>query len=332
MDGVHPNGTVYAIGAVWAPSGGCADGEYGWRVSASAADPFVNTASPSPGLGNLYLWLECAIPDGWGAAEFDVSGPLPVLSFTPMNGALNAGTATELLLAVGGCPGGPFLAGSFLVDDPGAGGNLCLVESSAHGWNVTVDCTGSTTYPNAVTGFASDGSPPCNPSDCAYVEPVWGLEARIQAFTSTGVLLTQWTPEAGAGIAAGGAHVFVSDSGGDRILRYDAEGNLVLEWGTEGTGEGELDGPRGLALDGATLFVAEENNDRVQRFTTAGGYLTRWGSTGSAPGEFSGPRDVAVDPQGDVFVLDAGNHRVQKFSLTVSVESRSWGGVKGAYR
>lgn len=44
------------------------------------------------------------------------------------------------------------------------------------------------------------------------------------------------------------------------------------------------------------------------------GQWVTWGAKGSAPGQFSGPRGIAVDPQGNVYVSEFGNHRIQKFS------------------
>ncbi|MBM4464426.1 MAG: phospholipid carrier-dependent glycosyltransferase [Chloroflexi bacterium] len=38
-----------------------------------------------------------------------------------------------------------------------------------------------------------------------------------------------------------------------------------------------------------------------------------WGSQGDAPGQFDDPRDIAVDDQGNVYVADSGNCRVQVF-------------------
>ena len=38
-----------------------------------------------------------------------------------------------------------------------------------------------------------------------------------------------------------------------------------------------------------------------------------WGSQGVAPGQFDNPRDIAVDAQGNVYVADSGNRRVQVF-------------------
>ncbi|MEZ5066617.1 MAG: hypothetical protein R3B81_17945 [bacterium] len=95
--------------------------DYGWSISSSSTDPFLHSGPLVPGLSNLYLWFECTINsgfDGWAAAEFRLESDnsnLLILSFVPMNGVLNAGTGTEVLMAVGGCPQAPFLAGSLLV-------------------------------------------------------------------------------------------------------------------------------------------------------------------------------------------------------------------------
>ena len=45
-------------------------------------------------------------------------------------------------------------------------------------------------------------------------------------------------------------------------------------------------------------------------------YLTQWGSLGSGDGQFREPAGVATDAAGDVYVADAGNARVQKFTGT----------------
>jgi sugar lactone lactonase YvrE len=43
-------------------------------------------------------------------------------------------------------------------------------------------------------------------------------------------------------------------------------------------------------------------------------FLQQWGGTGSGPGQLKYPFGVAVDPSGNVYVVDSGNDRVQKFS------------------
>ncbi|PIP82616.1 MAG: 6-bladed beta-propeller [Elusimicrobia bacterium CG_4_9_14_3_um_filter_62_55] len=43
--------------------------------------------------------------------------------------------------------------------------------------------------------------------------------------------------------------------------------------------------------------------------------IAAWGTSGSGPGEFQEPMGVAVDAQGDLYVADSRNRRVQKFSV-----------------
>jgi len=42
-------------------------------------------------------------------------------------------------------------------------------------------------------------------------------------------------------------------------------------------------------------------------------HLFRWGAAGTGEGEFNHPRGVALDGDGNVYVVDSENYRVQKF-------------------
>lgn len=74
----------------------------------------------------------------------------------------------------------------------------------------------------------------------------------------------------------------------------------------------------GLACGNGTLYVADTFNHRVQAFyvpqfqirMTLGGR----GGSGSAEGEFDQPKDIVTDSKGDLYVLDYGNRRIQKFN------------------
>jgi len=139
---------------------------YLWTVSNSTTDPFSNSGPIAPGpsmfAGNLYLWLACALgAPGMAAAEMDVvelrGGGAPT-GFSPLNGYLNAGSATALLLAVGGCPSGFLVAGVFTVG-PDAflpDIELCLVNSALNDRNITVAC-GGVGYQNNSIGFVKTG-------------------------------------------------------------------------------------------------------------------------------------------------------------------------------
>jgi DNA-binding beta-propeller fold protein YncE len=64
-----------------------------------------------------------------------------------------------------------------------------------------------------------------------------------------------------------------------------------------------------------------ENSASAPAFATVGHYRfsTHFGSAGSGDGQLEEPQDIAVDNQnGDVYVADAGNHRVDQFSSSGS--------------
>ena len=55
--------------------------------------------------------------------------------------------------------------------------------------------------------------------------------------------------------------------------------------------------------------------------------LAKWGSSGSGEGQLASPRGIAVDGSGNVYVVDAGNNRIQVFS-TEGEFLRKWSEVR----
>ncbi|MEQ1730439.1 MAG: 6-bladed beta-propeller, partial [Vicinamibacterales bacterium] len=49
------------------------------------------------------------------------------------------------------------------------------------------------------------------------------------------------------------------------------------------------------------------------KFNKEGNFLKQWGSTGAGNGQFAGLKAIAVDANGNVYVADAGNKRIQVF-------------------
>ncbi len=132
-------------------------------------------------------------------------------------------------------------------------------------------------------------------------------------------------------------------------LAFEASSAVATEqFGSPGTGAGQLENVKGLGLDQETgdVYAAEFYNERVSKFDGAGGFLFAWGwkvnaenpveelqtcttttgcrkgEEGSGAGEFAsqcGPAGVAVDNDQfstsykDLYVEDSCNHRVQKF-------------------
>ena len=62
--------------------------------------------------------------------------------------------------------------------------------------------------------------------------------------------------------------------------------------------------------DGANKTVG---NARVAKFDKDGHFIKSWGSRGSEVGQFSAIRGIQLDAQGNVYVADSGNNRIQVF-------------------
>ena len=130
---------------------------YNWSLSHSSTDPLVNTGLPNAGTDTLFLWL-CLSDEGMSAAEIDLVSTPPgqVLAFNVMNGYLNAGNATHLLLAVGGCPNAPIVAGAALIL------HFAPLAVCLEGANVTVDCSPNPqAWPHGRRSYADAGLPLC---------------------------------------------------------------------------------------------------------------------------------------------------------------------------
>ena len=134
-----------------------------------------------------------------------------------------------------------------------------------------------------------------------------------KAWGSNGNATAQFRSPVGVVVDPSG-HVFVADTGNDRIQKFDKNGTFVSTWGGFGTGNGQFKEPNGLAVDGGGhVFVADTSNNRIQKFDDGGTFLIAWGSGGGGNGHFSDPTAVAVDTAGNVFVTDLLNERVQAF-------------------
>lgn len=158
---------AFAFALVQTTVASAQDFRYGWTISKSQVDPFENTGAPTGGVDTLYLWYQCNVGDGLSAADLVATGSFAtggsVLAFNVMNGFLNAGNATSLLLAVGGCPPGPIVAGNWLVLHA-VPGDLCLGPGVVYPTPVAVDCSANpTAHPADYIGYADTAfGPPCS--------------------------------------------------------------------------------------------------------------------------------------------------------------------------
>jgi len=73
-------------------------------------------------------------------------------------------------------------------------------------------------------------------------------------------------------------YVYVSDPGGQRIQKFDLEGNFVTEWGEFGSEPGQFYKPKGISMgEDEMLYVMDFGNHRGQIFEPDGTFVDTYG-------------------------------------------------------
>lgn len=103
---------------------------------------------------------------------------------------------------------------------------------------------------------------------------------------------------------------YVTDTGRDQILVYDRNERFVAAFGAASQFK-----PVDIAIAGERLYVADLLHHEVHVLDKRSGKpLFKFGKAGSKPGELFHPTNLAIGPDGDVYVVETGNFRVQRFT------------------
>ncbi|MBV9580545.1 MAG: 6-bladed beta-propeller [Chloroflexi bacterium] len=123
-----------------------------------------------------------------------------------------------------------------------------------------------------------------------------------------------------------GCNLYVADTETSHIIKVSPNGDTLATWGSDGTGPGQFHRPAAVALDAdGNIYVADSGNNRIQKLSPTGQSIATWqycspGSNpcvpapGQAPGQFFDPEGIAIDGQGNVYVSEVGNNRIQKLN------------------
>jgi DNA-binding beta-propeller fold protein YncE len=97
--------------------------------------------------------------------------------------------------------------------------------------------------------------------------------------------------------------IFVTDSHrngrNNRVVHFRRDGTFVKEWGTKGSGPGEMSEPHTIAIDSqGRLFVGDRENNRIQIFTQDGTFVAAWR-------QFGRPSGIYITADDTIYVADS---------------------------
>lgn len=103
---------------------------------------------------------------------------------------------------------------------------------------------------------------------------------------------------------------YVTDTGRDQVLVFDRDDRFLTAFGEHGQFK-----PVDTAIAGDRLYVVDIQHHEVQVLDKRSGMLlSRFGKVGAKPGELYHPTNIAIGPDGDIYVVETSNFRVQRFT------------------
>ena len=114
--------------------------------------------------------------------------------------------------------------------------------------------------------------------------------------------------------------VLVAELNGNCISVLTPEGEKIRTFGTEGSGEGQLNVPCGIAVDrDDNIYVVDKVNHRIQKFTPTGKFVAAVGNQGSNHLQFNYPVGICFNQRNNnQYVCDQSNHRIQVLSTDLT--------------
>jgi DNA-binding beta-propeller fold protein YncE len=128
-------------------------------------------------------------------------------------------------------------------------------------------------------------------------------------------------------------NIWVTDKGSDLVVKFNPQGKVVMVFGRKQEASDEDTGPlkhpkpplppeigRFRQVTDVTwdpqgnAYISDGYiNSRVAKVDKNGQWLKSFGEPGHNPGQFVQPHGIAADAQGNIYVADRGNRRIQVF-------------------
>ena len=150
-----------------------------------------------------------------------------------------------------------------------------------------------------------------------YVADGYG-NSRIAKFDKNGKYLMAWGTKGSEQGQFDNPHniiidandrVYVADRNNLRVQVFNTQGEFIEEWS-------HLGKPWGLTItNDQTIYLGDGTNGKIYKLNTKGKVQGEYSNHGKQPGQILGAHGMAVDNEGNIYVTEVFNWRVEKFKI-----------------
>jgi sugar lactone lactonase YvrE len=108
--------------------------------------------------------------------------------------------------------------------------------------------------------------------------------------------------------------VFVADLYNGDISIFDEKGKFIEYFAPDSSKDGKISSPAALRIIDKKVYVTDIKTNKAYVFDMKGKLLLEIGKPGTNDGEFNAPNGITADGEGNIYVVDTGNQRVQIFN------------------
>ena len=117
-------------------------------------------------------------------------------------------------------------------------------------------------------------------------------------------------------------NIYVGDQSNNRVQVFDEDGKYLFKFG-DMNGPGKMNCPLCIAIYKEKVFVTQVQIGCVLVYGLNGNFIIQIGNQGSGEGQFNRPHGISIDRNnGDIYVCDTGNKRIQILSENYSFKSQ----------
>jgi len=145
---------------------------------------------------------------------------------------------------------------------------------------------------------------------------------------NTGKGAGQFTEPRGIAANPTNGDLYITDFNEERVQEFSPAGKFLTQWGTWSKSH-EVANPVGIAINSTgKLYITDRYAGKVTAWTlpeTGGAqlnYASTFGSSGSGEGQFSKPYSATIDGEGNLWITDHGNNRIEEFTTAGVFKAR----------